>query len=126
MPTLAALAGIDPAASPLPGKDLTPLLTDPAGTTRGALLLTSDAKSSGGQVAGVEYCLRCAITSRYSFARYSTPQGIAGPRGEFDYELYDRREDPLELRNLAHNGGAAELVEQMNDLVDTLIAREAR
>ncbi|MFI9410465.1 sulfatase-like hydrolase/transferase [Nocardia gamkensis] len=126
VPTLAALAGIDPAASPLPGKDLTPLLTDPAGVTRDALLLTSDAESSGGQVAGVEYCLRGAITPRYSFARYSTPQGIAGPRGEFDYELYDRQEDPLELRNLAHNGGAAELVEQMNDLVDTLVARELR
>jgi hypothetical protein len=64
--------------------------------------------------------------TRYSFARDSTPQGIAGPRGEFDYELYDRQEDPLELRNLAHNGGAAELVEQMNDLVDTLVARELR
>ncbi|WP_040864802.1 hypothetical protein [Nocardia exalbida] len=77
-------------------------------------------------MAGVEYCLRGAITPRYSFARYSTPQGIAGPRGEFDNELHDRQEDPLEVRNLAHNGGAAELVEQRDDLVDTVVARELR
>jgi arylsulfatase len=127
VPTLAALAGVDAVPpGPLVGKDLTPVLTDPAGAVRDALLLTSDAKSSGGQAPGLKYCLRGTITPRYSFARYSTPQQIAGPRGEFEYELYDRQEDPLELHNLAHNGGAAELVEQMNDLVDTLIARELR
>ncbi|MBF6205978.1 sulfatase-like hydrolase/transferase [Streptomyces gardneri] len=127
VPTLAALAGVDAVPPcPLVGKDLTPVLTDPAGAVRDALLLTSDAKSSGGQAPGLKYCLRGTITPRYSFARYSTPQQIAGPRGEFEYELYDRQEDPLELHNLAHDGGAAELVEQMNDLVDTLIARELR
>ncbi len=36
------------------------LLADPAGSLRDALLLTSDAKSSGGQAAGVKYCLRGA------------------------------------------------------------------
>ncbi|WP_043719225.1 sulfatase-like hydrolase/transferase [Nocardia asiatica] len=126
VPTLAALAGIGGVAGALVGKDLTPLLTDPAGALRDAILLTSDAESSGGQAPGVEYCLRGAVTPRYSFARYSTPHRISGPREEFDYELYDRQEDPHEMRNLAHNGGAAELVGEMNDLVDSLIARELR
>ncbi|WP_040773902.1 sulfatase-like hydrolase/transferase [Nocardia pneumoniae] len=127
VPTLAALAGADASTvGPMVGRDLTPLLTHPDGVVRDAILLTSDAKSSGGQVPGVKYCLRGAITPRYSFARYSTPQHIAGPRSEFDYELYDRQEDPLEMQNLAHGGGAAALIEEMNDLVDSLVAQELR
>lgn len=127
VPTLAALAGASGSvASPIVGRDLTPLLANPGGTVRDALLLTSDAKSSGGQVPGVKYCLRGVITPRYSFGRYSTPKHIDGPRSEFDYELYDRQEDPLELHNLAHNGGAAGLVQQLNDLVDALVAQELR
>ncbi|MFG3617082.1 hypothetical protein [Nocardia sp. NPDC047654] len=43
-----------------------------------------------------------------------------------DYELYVRQEDPLESRNLAHHGGAAQSAEQMDDLVETLVARELR
>ncbi|WP_159843304.1 sulfatase-like hydrolase/transferase [Nocardia sp. CY41] len=125
VPTLAALAGIDAATgSPLTGKDLTPVLADPTRSLRDAILVTSDAESSGGRAPGVKYCLRGAITPRYSFARYSTPRDIAGSRADFEYELYDRQEDPHEMRNLAHNGGAAELVEEMNDLVDSLVTRE--
>ncbi|MEU2252332.1 sulfatase-like hydrolase/transferase [Nocardia xishanensis] len=125
VPTLAALAGANPAAlGAVAGRDLTPLLTDPARTVREAILLTSDAESSGGLLPGVNYCLRGAITSRYSFARYSTPENITGPRSNFEYELYDRREDPLELRNLAHDDGARNLVAELNDLVDSLSARE--
>ncbi len=122
-PTVAALAG---AALPgaLPGHDLSPLLTDSRRTVRDALLLTSDAKTSSGQAPGVNYCLRGAITPRYSFARYSTPEAIDGPRTAFEYELYDRDNDPLELHNLAYNGGAAALVGDLNSLVDTLITDE--
>ncbi|MEU2031528.1 sulfatase-like hydrolase/transferase [Nocardia amamiensis] len=127
VPTLAALAGAHASDSgPIVGRNLTPLLGNPNGVVRDAILVTSDAKSSGGQVPGVKYCLRGAITPRYSFARYSTPQNIAGPRSEFDYELYDRQQDPLEMHNLAHRGGAAALVEEMNDLVDSLVAQELR
>ncbi|MFF0531902.1 sulfatase-like hydrolase/transferase [Nocardia amikacinitolerans] len=122
VPTLAALAGATP--GPVAGRDLTPLLTDPGRTVREALLLTSDAKSSGGLLPDVGYCLRGAITPRYSFARYATPEKLSGPRSEFEYELYDRQEDPLELRNLAHAGGAPNLVAELNDLVDSLIAQE--
>ncbi|MBF6177997.1 sulfatase-like hydrolase/transferase [Nocardia otitidiscaviarum] len=123
VPTLAALAGIGSAATG-PGRDLTPLLTDPSGTVRDALLLTSDAKSSGGQPPDSRYCLRGTVTPRYSFARYSTPDRIDGPRTAFEYELYDRVADPLELRNLAYGGGAAALVDELNELVDALIAQE--
>ncbi|WP_156161478.1 sulfatase-like hydrolase/transferase [Nocardia vulneris] len=127
VPTLAALAGIDgAAASSGPGRNLVPVLADPARTVRDAILLTSDAKSSGGQLPGSRYCLRGAITARYSFGRYSTPEQLDGPRDGFEYELYDRQVDPLELHNLAHGGGAAGLVEDLNDLVDSLLARELR
>ncbi|MFI5716932.1 sulfatase-like hydrolase/transferase [Nocardia sp. NPDC051750] len=121
VPTLAALAGV-----PLPstGRDLTSLLHTPEADVREALLLTSDAKSSGGQTPGARYCLRGTITPRYSFARYSTAEGIDGPRNEFEYELYDRHEDPLEMRNLAHEPTAAPLIDELNDLVDQLITEE--
>ncbi|WP_431971666.1 sulfatase-like hydrolase/transferase [Nocardia sp. bgisy134] len=125
VPTLAALAGANPATlGPVAGRDLTPLLTDPTRTVRDAILLTSDAKSSGGLPPGVNYCLRGAITSRYSFARYSTPETISSPHADFEYELYDRQDDPLELHNLANEGGARNLVSELDDLVDSLAAQE--
>lgn len=121
VPTLAALAGVAPITS---GRDLTPLLDNPDRTVREALLLTADAKSSGGAAPGVKYCLRGTVTPRYSFGRYSTPEGIDGPHSEFEYELYDRQEDPLELRNLAHDPAAAALVDELNGVVDALVAEE--
>ncbi|MEV5838190.1 hypothetical protein [Nocardia sp. NPDC052112] len=107
------------------GRDLTPLSTR-AGSVRDAILVTSDAESSGGQLPGAKYVVRGAITSRHSFGRYATPQTVHGPRSAFDYELYDRHEDRLDLHNLAHHGGAAGLVSDLNDLVDSLIAQELR
>lgn len=86
--------------------------------------MTSDARTSGGMVPGINYCLRGAITSRYSFARYSRPDTIDGPRSDFEYELYDRYDDPWELRNLAHDPGAAATIREMNDVVDALIRAE--
>nr|WP_276514867.1 sulfatase-like hydrolase/transferase [Nocardia transvalensis] len=123
VPTLAALAGVAVAST---GRDLTPLLGNPGGDVREALLLTADARSSGGRTPGVRYCLRGTITPRYSFARYSTPAGVDGSRADFEYELYDRQEDPLEMRNLAHDPAASPVVDELNGLVDTLVARELR
>ncbi|MEU1985990.1 sulfatase-like hydrolase/transferase [Nocardia sp. NPDC019395] len=122
IPTLAALAGAT--APALPGRDLTPLLTEPTAAVRDAVLVTSDARTSGGMVPGINYCLRGTITPRHSFARYSTPEDIDGPRTDFEYELYDRLEDPLEMRNLAHDPGTAGLITELNDLVDSLIGSE--
>ncbi|MGW0182841.1 sulfatase-like hydrolase/transferase [Nocardia sp. NPDC003345] len=122
VPTLAALAGAT--APTTPGHDLTPLLADPSGTVRDSLLITSDARTSGGMLPGINYCLRGVITPRYSFARYFNPKSADGPRTDFEYELYDRYEDPSEMRNLAHRGGSAGLVAEMNDMVDSLVTTE--
>ncbi|MCX4095845.1 sulfatase-like hydrolase/transferase [Nocardia sp. alder85J] len=125
VPTLAALAGIDATGlTRTHGIDLTPLLT-PSGTAtaRDAILVTSDAKSSGG-LPGVEYCLRGAITDQYSFARYSTAEHLGGPDSDRVYELYDRRNDPYELNDLARQPGSAALIGHFNSLVDELAARQ--
>lgn len=124
LPTLAALTGAQVPDSTV-GRDLTPVLDSPAHTVRDALLITSDAKSSGG-LPGVNYCIRGVITERYSFGRYSTADHLVGPSTTWEYELYDRHNDPLELRNLAHSSPATSPIAELNVVTDQLISRELR
>ena len=60
------------------------------------------------------------VGERVELARYSTPAHIDGPATEWDYELYDRHNDPHELTNLAHQAGTSTLINQLNALVDEL------
>ena len=75
--------------------------------------------------------LRGVVTERYKFARYFSPLGFNKPitldelfNGN-DVELYDVLNDPNELNNLALDREAnAELIEEMNRLLNDLIERE--
>ncbi|WP_322753201.1 sulfatase-like hydrolase/transferase [Frankia sp. Cas3] len=125
VPTLASLAGIDATAfGPLVGHDLTVLLDQPGGSVRTSLLVTSDATSSGLGLPGLRYCIRGVLTARYSFGRYTTPDGIDSPPSGYTFECYDRLADPGELHNLANDPSRASLLKDLNDLVNQLIADE--
>ena len=74
---------------------------------------------------------RGLFDGRYRFARYFSPRDHHRPTdwahlaGRNDLELYDTREDPLELTNLALEGeGRRDLLLELNGRLNALIARE--
>lgn len=125
VPTIAALAGFGRSELPwLTGHDLTPLLDSPQQRVREALLVTSDAPSSGLAVPGLNYCIRGAITEQHSFGRYSTTANIEQHADDDELECYDRSADPGEMHNLAHDAGSAAVLADLDALVDELVASE--
>ena len=125
VPTLAALAGVHASSvAPLVGHDLRPLIERPQGKVRDALLVTSDATSSGLAIPGLQYFIRGVITERHSFGRYSTPEGLDGAPSSFTYECYDRQADPGELHNLGTSGADDSLIRDSNALTNELIGTE--
>ena len=83
----------------------------------------------------IDWSLRVAIRSitdeRYKFSRYfsfrgfNTPTTLEGLRASNDLELYDLRNDPDEVVNLAADFEAnRDLIAAMNAKLNTLIARE--
>jgi arylsulfatase len=119
-PTICALAGLDPSAvDGLAGVDLSPIWSDPQASVRDHVLFAMDSAHTV-EVRGTRYALRGYFDGRVKYARY---YGIGGgkPNDDFseagrrstkrydadaafedqEHELYDLREDPGELVNLA-------------------------
>jgi arylsulfatase A-like enzyme len=169
VPTIVAMTGkattpvIDTMAR-MKGKDLTPLLREPANPAfsrdRGGVLfcysqlmvhnpaftkflyetLRDKSIARTSQLSTIEsfpidWSLRVSIRSivdeRYRFTRYfgfrdfNTPATLDELRARNDLELYDLRNDPDEVRNLAVDVNAnRELIMAMNAKLNALIARE--
>ena len=140
-PTICALAGIDPAAQAgLAGVDLSPVLADPAASVRDHVLFAMDSAHTA-HVRETRYALRGLFDGQMKYARY---YGIGGgkPNDDFspaaresrkrfdvdaafedqEHELYDLRDDPHELVNLAEDLARRG---QVRDRFAALLAYEA-
>jgi arylsulfatase len=128
-PTLTELCGLPAPVDHLAGKSLAPLLRNPGADPvrdhvlmgfgmKGGGLMTSIARGLGISTMGLSINLRGIYDGRYKYARYFDP-GV-----ESEFELYDRHEDPLELRNLAADPAAAALGREMADRLAEAEAKE--
>jgi uncharacterized sulfatase len=110
-PTIAELAGLTPPRE-IEGRSLTPLLKDPnAAWNHPALTQVRRGTQAGGFFMG--YSVR---TERWRYSEWDD-----GKRGT---ELYDEKDDPREMRNLAKDPKYANTVGEMRALLQS--ARDAR
>jgi arylsulfatase len=121
--TIAALAGVDPAAHPsLQGVDLSPVLAGPTGSVRDHVLFAHDTAHTT-QINQTRYAIRGFYDGRTKYARY---YGVGGGKPgtglwgkepghklfdvdaafeDQEHEWYDHDSDPHELVNLANDRG---------------------
>lgn len=124
LPTMLAVAGAESRSDPLPGRDLSPLWSDPQRAVRDAVLVTSDAFSSMGPAPPHRGFLRGIITESHKYGRYFLPGEQHLGRAAADLELYERVSDPAELCSLAAGRDAGQLVDDLDRRLDQLIAEE--
>lgn len=109
MPTLATLADVpEPGAWTFRGADLTPIISDavaypanPTASVQSSVLFTFDdentASPDGQDIVRAPNHIRAIRDKRWKYTVYFDPAGRERPQRE----LYDLRNDPHELRNLA-------------------------
>jgi hypothetical protein len=129
VPTCLELAGV---AEPnrrypwLRGRSLVPVLENPGrATVKDAALCSCDENWSVTEQFGVgkvwKKHMRALLTPRFKFARYyaltgsrAAGQAPIAQLDDQDFELYDLREDPYELRNLANDPAYRRLREDLH------------
>ena len=119
--TIAALGGVDPADTPtLSGRDLSPVLADPAASVRDFVLFSQDSAQSD-LIRNTRYAVRGFYDGETKYARYygvgggTRRDGTTDTQGKIydvdadfddhDHEWYETAEDPHELVNLANDRG---------------------
>jgi len=129
VPTCLELAGVPDAVARYPwlrGKSLVPILEDPAhASVKDVALASVDenwavTEQFGGGIPWKKH-MRALMTPRLKFARYhALTGGLQGLESlnehldDQDFELYDLREDPYELRNLANDPAYKSLLRDMH------------
>ena len=137
--TICALAGADPDPA-MRGVDLTPVFADPDTSVRDYVLFAHDTAHTS-RIRNTRYAIRGMLDGRYKYARYYGVGGglpnddLTGEAGvklydvdadydDHDHELYDLREDPHELVNLAMDRGRRSELRARFDELRSIEAKE--
>ncbi len=103
MPTVAGIAKVDKSQWLFQGTDLTPLFSDPAASVQEAIHFVYDDQKAG--LGAIENAvpqpnhIRCIREKDWKFAIYFDPNGVEINQ----YEMYDLKNDPNEIVNLANS-----------------------
>jgi len=103
VPTLATIAGADTKKLSFDGQDLTNILENPKTKVRDEILFTYDDQHTAAgaflQTAPQPNHIRCVRNHEWKFAVYFDPNGVETN----EYEMYDLKNDPLEMNNIAND-----------------------
>jgi arylsulfatase A-like enzyme len=126
MPTLLSLAGINQGLPYMAGRDLKPALEDPETSVRDEVILHHDSEirtiTTIGDKAPSNFKhpthIRCLRDRNWKYAYYFRPG-----TDHMEFELYNLKDDPLEMTNLANDQGYKARRKQMHE---RLLAKERR